>query len=65
MMVELDELTWKVSFVDSLFSDMLHIPELVFSHQCLWWASRTLALLPFLLELLCLCVHRRIHCEFP
>jgi hypothetical protein len=36
MMVELDELTWKVSFADSLFSDMLHIPELVFSHQPLW-----------------------------
>jgi hypothetical protein len=27
MMVELDELAWKVGFVDSPFSDMLHIAE--------------------------------------
>jgi hypothetical protein len=36
MMVELDGLALKVGFVDSPFSDMLHIAELVFSHQCLW-----------------------------
>jgi hypothetical protein len=33
---ELDELAWMESFVDLLFFDMLHIPELAFSHQCLW-----------------------------
>jgi hypothetical protein len=36
MMVELVELAWMVSFADSLFFDMLHIPEQVSSHQCLW-----------------------------
>jgi hypothetical protein len=36
MMVELDELAWKVGFVDSPFSGMLHIAKLMFSHQCLW-----------------------------
>jgi hypothetical protein len=36
MMVELDGLAWKVSFADLLFSGMLHIPELMFSHLCLW-----------------------------
>jgi hypothetical protein len=35
MMVEIDGLAWKVGFVDSPFSDMLHIPELMFS-LCLW-----------------------------
>jgi hypothetical protein len=30
MRVELDELTWMVSFADSLFSDMLHIPKPIF-----------------------------------
>jgi hypothetical protein len=33
---ELDELVWMASFADSLFFDMLHIPKLAFSHQCLW-----------------------------
>jgi hypothetical protein len=36
MMVELGELAWMVSFADLLFIYMLHIPELVSSHQCLW-----------------------------
>jgi hypothetical protein len=36
MMVELGELAWMASFVDSLFFDMLHIPELVSLRQCLW-----------------------------
>jgi hypothetical protein len=43
MMEELDELAWMASFVDSLFSGMLHIPEVAFLHQCLWMASRILA----------------------
>jgi hypothetical protein len=30
MVVESDELAWKVGFVDSMFSDMLHIAEPVF-----------------------------------
>jgi hypothetical protein len=50
MMAELDELAWKVGFVDSMFSDMLHIPELMFSCLCLWLANKTLALLPCQLE---------------
>jgi hypothetical protein len=35
-MVESDELAWKVDFVDSPFSGMLHIAELVHLHLCLW-----------------------------
>jgi hypothetical protein len=35
MMVELDELAWMASFVDSLFFDMLHIPEQASLHHCL------------------------------
>jgi hypothetical protein len=33
MTVELDGLAWMVSFADSLFFDMLHIPKLVSLHQ--------------------------------
>jgi hypothetical protein len=36
MMVESGELAWKVNFVDSPFSGMLHIAEPVLSHLCLW-----------------------------
>jgi hypothetical protein len=36
MIVELDELAWKVGFADLLFSGMLHILELMFSNLCLW-----------------------------
>jgi hypothetical protein len=50
MMVESDELEWKVDFVDSPFSGMLHIAEPVLLRPCLWWANKILALLPFLLE---------------
>jgi hypothetical protein len=56
MKEELDALAWMASFVDSLFSGMLHIPELASLHQRLWMASRILALSPSLLETLCLCV---------
>jgi hypothetical protein len=54
MMEELDELTWMASFVDSLFSGILHIPKLTSLNQRLWKASKFLALLSFLLETLCL-----------
>jgi hypothetical protein len=64
-LVELDALAWMVSFADSRFFDMLHIPELISLHLCLWLASRILALLLCLLEPLCLCVHRRIHYGSP
>jgi hypothetical protein len=50
MMVESDVLAWKVDFVDSPFSAMLHIVEPVLLRLCLWWANRILTLLPFLLE---------------
>jgi hypothetical protein len=50
MMVETGELAWKVHFVDSPFSGMLHIAELVLLRLCLWWANKILALLHFLLE---------------
>jgi hypothetical protein len=59
-MEELDELAWMASFVDSLFFDMLHILEQASLHT-----SKILALLLCLLELLCLCVHHRIHYGFP
>jgi hypothetical protein len=36
MMVEPGELAWKVDFVDSPFSGMLHIAEPVLWHLCLW-----------------------------
>jgi hypothetical protein len=36
MTEELGEPAWMASFVDSLFFDMLHIPELTSLHQCLW-----------------------------
>jgi hypothetical protein len=36
MTEELGELAWMASFADLLFFDMLHIPELASSHQCLW-----------------------------
>jgi hypothetical protein len=36
MMVESGELAWKVGFVDSPFSGMLHIAELMLLHLCLW-----------------------------
>jgi hypothetical protein len=36
MMVELGELAWIVSFAGSLFFDMLHIPEPISLHLCLW-----------------------------
>jgi hypothetical protein len=35
-MVELSELAWMVGFADSLFFDMLYIPEPISLHQCLW-----------------------------
>jgi hypothetical protein len=46
-MVGSSELAWKVNFVDSLFSGMLHIAEQVPWHLCLWWANRIPALLLF------------------
>jgi hypothetical protein len=36
MMVESGELAWKVDFVDSPFSGMLHIAEPALSHLHLW-----------------------------
>jgi hypothetical protein len=36
MTMELGELAWKVNFVDSPFSGMLHIAEPVLSHLHLW-----------------------------
>jgi hypothetical protein len=42
-MEELDELAWMTSFVDSLFSGTLHIPELASLHQRLWMESKILA----------------------
>jgi hypothetical protein len=36
MMVGSSELAWKVDFVDSPFSGMLHIAEPMLSHLCLW-----------------------------
>jgi hypothetical protein len=65
MKEELDELAWMASFVDSLFSGMLHIPELASLHQRLWMVSRILALSPCLLEPLCLCVRHRIRYVSP
>jgi hypothetical protein len=35
-MVELSELAWMVSFADSLFFDMHHIPEPISLHLYLW-----------------------------
>jgi hypothetical protein len=64
MMVELGELTWMVNYVDSLFFDRLHILEPASFHQGLWKTKRIPALLPFLLLLLCLCVHHKIRYGF-
>jgi hypothetical protein len=36
MTEKLGELAWMAGFADSPFLDMLHIPELMSSHQCLW-----------------------------
>jgi hypothetical protein len=63
--VELSELALNADFVDLLFFGMLHIAELMPWRQCLWWANRIPALLPFQPKPWCLCAHHRIHCEFP
>jgi hypothetical protein len=64
MMVELDELAYMVSFVDSLFFDRLQIREPTSLRQHLWRAKRIPALLLCPLVLLCQCVHHRTRCEF-
>jgi hypothetical protein len=56
---EFDELAWVASFADLLFSDILHIPKLASLRQHLSKARKILALLPCLLELLCLCLHQK------
>jgi hypothetical protein len=46
------------------FFDRLHILEPASFHQGLWKTKRIPALLPFLLLLLCLCVHHKIRYGF-
>jgi hypothetical protein len=63
--VGLDELAWTVDSIDSLSFGTLQILEQAFLHQHLWKARKILALLLCFLEPLCLCVHHKIHYEFP
>jgi hypothetical protein len=63
-MVELDEQVWTVDSANSLSFSMLHILAQASLQQYLWKARKIHALLLFLLKLLCLCVHHRIHYGF-